>query len=204
MTRDSMGVDQTRLGLIDAFCVVASRDLTRYPSVVAVVKEAGCNRATFYRYFEDIFALNASMEDVVISHIAQKLAQFAPTHFKHQGLMDAFVSLDDCYHDYLVVLFSPLYCAHFEVKLKGAVAPVFAKFSGCDITQPREAVLLDMFFSAVLANVSRFIRDGATLERQEIVALNRSLLTQWLIPQLQACKVAVDGCEGIATPPLIG
>ena len=125
------------------------------------------------------------MENVIVREIKTRIAHSAQDEFSNDNLIDAFVLIDEYYHGYLSVLFSPLYQAHFNTKMKHTLAPVFAQATGCHLSHPRVAALMDMFFSGIMSNVAHFVMGDNGLNQKEVVLLNRSLLTEWLIPQLK-------------------
>lgn len=58
---------RTRQKLIDSFWDICLDKGLDKVSVIAITKNTGCNRSTFYEYFTDVFGLLHQVEDEMIS-----------------------------------------------------------------------------------------------------------------------------------------
>lgn len=177
--------EATRKAFVEAYCQLQAENPGSTVTVRALTERAGYNRTTFYRYFPDTLAVMEWMEDDVVATVLDGVVKRNPEANPADELASVFARLNKTHRMQLGVLLAPANRTRFTEKLKQAVAPVYAEPLGADMDSPRVRALLDMFFSAIFSQVAKWFDGSSDLSPDEVLALNRSLLEAWLMPQLK-------------------
>lgn len=90
--------DKTRKAIADTFCSLYAQMPIEKISIKEITDMAGYNRATFYRYFTDIYELLNYVENDVLQYAQE---EYAKHEEKERSVVEAAIHLFDAKGDYL-------------------------------------------------------------------------------------------------------
>ena len=165
--------DKTRQVFVDTFCELYKAMPVEKISIKVITDKAGYNRATFYRYFCDIYEL--------LDYVETDVLQFARREYEqHKGkgrsVVAAAVKLFDEKGDYLEALLGDYGSNRFMVRLKKEISweeSVWAP-DGEDRFAP---YLLEFRFSTILPLIHLWQCRGRDLSAEELFSFTNKLFT---------------------------
>ncbi len=173
MKKQPQITEQTRSNLRDAFWVLyAERPIERIP-VREICERAGYNRATFYLYYHDVYAVLEEIEQTVLDGINTLvdglLARGETLDFSaHMGLI--FQMAAD-WRAYTEVLLGQNGDPVFVERLKEAIRPLVVRFilpaEGLDDQARR--VVCEFYLSGILAAVRAWLAEDDPMPIDELI-----------------------------------
>ncbi len=180
MNKQPQLTDATREAFVTAFFRLAQTRELRQITVREVAALAGYNRSTFYRYFEDVFALLACAEEDLIRRIHAALSPQGCIR-DDEAFWAAFL---DCIRENAPrasILLSEQNRAHFIRRIREASADIL----GVPLTDtPRKRVVTDMFFSGVFAATALHLQNAQALPEADLLEIVGKLFRDWYWPQI--------------------
>ena len=165
--------DKTRQTFIDTFCRLYAKMPIEKVTIQAITDKSGYNRATFYRYFRDIYDL--------LDYVEEDVLQFARDDYAcHEGkgrsVVEAAVKLFDEKGDYLDALLGDYGSNRFTARLKNEI-PWERSAWLPDEENKFTPYLLEFRFSAILPLIHLWQRRKRDLSSEELFDLMNKLFT---------------------------
>ncbi|MCD8329737.1 MAG: TetR/AcrR family transcriptional regulator, partial [Lachnospiraceae bacterium] len=114
--------DATREAFVNAFFQLAKKKSIHQITIREITTLAGDNRTTFYRYFEDVYALVAYAEDEFLQEAAQALEGFREEGPVSEGkFFEVVISCFRKREDRVSILLSEQNRSHFLRKIEEAI-----------------------------------------------------------------------------------
>lgn len=174
--------DATRETLINAFFQLALKNNINQITVREIINLAGYSRATFYRYFKDVFALVEYAEDSFFQKAKAALAEYDTGNCVYdRHFFEIFIK---CFNEDPVrvsVLMSEQNLSHFTRRMREKTIDNM-KTQIADT--PKKKAMTDMFFSSVFSAMANHIQNPKTLTDEDLLDIIQKLFIDWYWPQM--------------------
>ncbi|MCD8147237.1 MAG: TetR/AcrR family transcriptional regulator [Clostridiales bacterium] len=174
--------DATRETLVKAFFQLAQKKDVTQITVREIINLAGYSRATFYRYFRDVFALIEYAEDSFFQRTRAVLEEYG----EECGVYDRrfFEIFINCFNEnpeQISVLMSEQNLSHFIRRMREkAIDNIETKIADT----PKKEAVTDMFFSGVFSAVATHLQRKKSLTDDDLLDIIQKLFTDWYWPQM--------------------
>ena len=174
--------DATRESLINAFFQLAQKNNITQITVREIINLAGYSRATFYRYFKDVFALVEYAEDSFFEKTRAALAE----HEASNGVYDRrfFEIFLKCFNEdpmRISELMSEQNLSHFIRRMREkTIDNMNTKIADT----PKKEAVTDMFFSSVFSAIASHIQSPNILTDEDLLDIIQKLFADWYWPQM--------------------
>lgn len=166
--RKNLGSEVTRQNLIDAFCILADKKPVQKITIRELVEKAGYNRATFYKYFRDIYDVLEHIEDAVLNRVKENFRhKIAPENFE-QTFLEVFSKIQRENAIYFDILLSSDNKARYVEKLLAEISPIFMETFNLPREDVRSRYLTEIYFATVLSAMRLWISGGRDLSAEEL------------------------------------
>ncbi len=176
--------DATREALVNSFFQLAQKKSVTQITVREIINLAGYSRATFYRYFKDVFDLIEYAEDCFFKQTRETLEEYGEennTYDRH--FFEIFIK---CFHENterILVLMSEQNLSHFIRRMREkTIDNIDVKIADT----PKKEVVTDMFFSGVFSAVALHLQGKRSLTDADLLDIIQKLFTDWYWPQMTA------------------
>lgn len=175
--------DATREAILTAFFQLAKIKGIRQITIREITNLAGYNRTTFYRYFEDIYALIEYAEDDFFRNTQNALReQFRENAAYNRQFFETYINCCHKNPDRIAVLMSEENRAHFIRRIRENIT----ENSEMQIVDtPRKKVVTNIFLSGVFSAVAVNLQDRKTLSNEDLLEIIQKLFTDWYLPQIK-------------------
>lgn len=174
--------DKTRQTFVDTFCRLYTKMPIEKISIQAIMDKSGYNRATFYRYFRDIYDLLDYVEEDVLQFARD---DYASHEGKGRSVVEAAVKLFDEKGDYLDALLGDYGSNRFTARLKREIPWEKSMWLPCEENM-LTPYLLEFRFSTVLSLIHLWQRRKRDLSSEELFELMNKLFTGAMNAVLEA------------------
>lgn len=169
MNKHRSSAMKTRQKLIDSFWLLYEQKRIDKITVLEITTLAGCNRCTFYEYFQDVHAVLEYIEDSLIPEIDE----LPPFDVMSDTPMDAF--FDICSHRYYRVLLSehgdPAFAEKLKSRLKQKLIKHLAAADGVALDYSLEFIL-----SAMIGVLSYWLKQEENISKEKLISLVYKLM----------------------------
>ncbi|MCD8020908.1 MAG: TetR/AcrR family transcriptional regulator [Clostridiales bacterium] len=174
--------DATRETFVDAFFQLAKIKNINQITIREITNVAGYNRTTFYRYFQDVYALIEYAEDDFFQETQMAL--------RNQGGGDAiytrafFETFINSFHeniDRVSILMSEQNRSHFIRRMR---ENVMDSLNQQIADTPKKEVVTNMFFMGAFSAVATHLQNTKALSREDLLDIIQKLATDWYWPQI--------------------
>ncbi len=172
----------TRNAFVDSYCELAAEDPDKKITVRQITEEAGYNRTTFYRYFEDVTAIRDYLEDTIIRTLTEKMKSHLATGTIDDSFFRIFLDMFRENKTRLVILLHDQNRTHFIQKIKNNLLPVTRSLYKADVSDPRPAVTVNIYLSGVFAAMADWLKDPASISEDELLSIIQELFESWVLP----------------------
>ncbi len=167
----------TRDAFVKAFFQLAEKKNIYKITVREITELAGYNRTTFYRHFMDVPAVLEYVEDQFIDEMAETVL---PVLEKSQTLGDEFFQLYlEKFRERQEILEVLLRDENRTPFIKRIKDRLFQQLNSPIADTPRNAVIMDIYFTGVFHAVANQLQHPDLLTDDELMAILRSLFTNW-------------------------
>lgn len=172
---------QTRQRLLSSFWnLYADSPLTQI-KIRAVTDGAGCNRSTFYEYFESVYDLLDQAEGELLDQIYGYLAEVAP-QMGDAGVLEKACSVYRERGRQLDALLGPHGDPTFAVRFRQKVKPLAMEALGLDAQDPASDILAECLLGAMTQSVAYWHQQGRPIDAERLAQLLRAVLIQGVVP----------------------
>jgi len=183
--------EATRRNFADAFLALYGTRPAGKIDIQTLSEKAGYNRATFYRYFGNLYDLYGYAEEVVLSAVGKEILTFYRERSFDTDFVASFTGLYAKWEPYLALVLDDLGSPRIA-GLKSGFIREFCLANGLPADDIEVEYTLDMYISCVLSAIGKWRRDDRGLPCERLGVLLRSLLTEGILPQLRR-RAAPDG-----------
>ncbi|MCD8189529.1 MAG: TetR/AcrR family transcriptional regulator [Clostridiales bacterium] len=174
--------DATRENLVNSFFQLARKNDITQITVREIINLAGYSRATFYRYFKDVFALVEYAEDSFFEKTRAALAE----HEAGNGAYDRrfFEIFIKCFNEDPVrisVLTSEQNLSHFIRRMR---EKTIDNINTQIADTPKKEAVTNMFFFSVFSAIASHIQNPKALPDEDLLDIIQKLFADWYWPQM--------------------
>ncbi len=174
--------DATREAFITAFFKLADIKNIYSITIREITNLAGYNRTTFYRYFQDVFALIEYAEDVFINDL---LDSILPLLGENKTLNDDFfrvyLSKFREHKERLQVLLSDQNRAHFIRRIQ---EQTLHRMNTPIVDTPRNKAVMNIYLTGIFSALAAQVQNSKSISDEELLGIIQRLFTQWYWPEV--------------------
>lgn len=174
----------TKQNFVKAFLLLYSQKTVDKITIAELSLQAGYNRATFYRYFEDIYDLQKYVEEYTFMSIKDEILKFYKADSFEEEFADRFVALYEKWSPYLNILLDDMGSARFS-DLKQEVIEAFCKANDLPVDDIELEYMIDLYITYVLTAVNKWRKHKDTLSYERFSVLIKKLLMNGILPQIR-------------------
>lgn len=170
---------KTRQKIIDAFWSIYATTPLKQIRVSAIAEAAGCNRSTFYRYFDSIDDLLEQAEDDVINEITAYVQNYGQ-NFRNSSSFELTGEVYDLYAERISILVGPEGASAFPARLSAALSPTVIDLIGLDPDDPAATLMSRTLVSSAITIITIWYRQGKPISAERLAKLLYTGVTQGL------------------------
>jgi len=176
--------EATRQVFIDAFCILYKVKPIERITIRELTDKAGYNRSTFYKYFNDIYALLTSIEDDTILNIKETITD----NIKHWNFEEEYLFKFAKVHEekakYFDVLLGNPNGLRFAERLKTEMTLLFIEEFHLSKADVKNTYTLEFYLSGVISTVRRWLINQREISSKELAELIRNMLPDSIFSQM--------------------
>lgn len=174
--------DATREAFITAFFQLADIKNIYSITIREITNLAGYNRTTFYRYFQDVFALIEYAEDEFIGDL---LDSILPLLGENKALNDDFfhiyLSKFREHREKLSVLLCDQNRAHFIRRIQ---EKTLHRMNTPIADTPRNKAVMNIYLTGIFSALAAQVQNPKSISDEELLEIIQRLFTQWYWPEV--------------------
>ncbi len=183
---------RTKAAITQAFWGLYSQLPPSQMKVRAITDAAGCNRSTFYEYFESIYDLLDQAEEELIEQLRAYLEEVASS----VGGAEAVERAAALYREHgaqLDALLGPHGDPSFAIRLKERVKPLVMERFALDSRVPGSDILAECLLGAMTSSVAYWHRGGMPIGADELARVLQAVMVHGAASAAQvACRPAEE------------
>ncbi|MCD8020252.1 MAG: TetR/AcrR family transcriptional regulator [Clostridiales bacterium] len=174
--------DATRETFVNAFFQLAQKKEVTQITVREIINLAGYSRATFYRYFKDVFALVEYAEDSFFQRTREILEEYGEENGTYdRRFFEIFIKCFNENPKQISVLMSEQNLSHFIRRMR---ENTIDNFETKIADTPKKEAATDIFFSGVFSAVAVHLQRKKSLTDDDLLDIIQKLFTDWYWPQM--------------------
>ncbi len=174
--------DATRESFINAFFQLAKTKSINRITIREITAIAGHNRTTFYRYFEDVYALVEYVEDEFLQSVDNALKACGAEQIPSDNKF--FEVLINCLQENkerVSILVSEQNRSRFLLKIKGNITNhVYREHN----VTPKKRIIMDIYFYGILHAISSNLQSTAALSDEDLLDVIKAMFNSWYLPEM--------------------
>ncbi|MCD8146208.1 MAG: TetR/AcrR family transcriptional regulator [Clostridiales bacterium] len=174
--------DATRESFVNAFFELAKTKSINRITIREITTLAGYNRTTFYRYFEDVYALVEYAEDKFLQLIRKTSEE------RYGGMplgeRQFFETILSCCHqnkERVSILMSEQNRAHFMRKAKETVETYLDWINN---DTPKKRIVRDVYFYGIFHAISINLQSQDALPDEDLLDMIQTMFNSWYLPEM--------------------
>ncbi|MBQ8925352.1 MAG: TetR/AcrR family transcriptional regulator [Clostridia bacterium] len=175
--------DATRQAFVDAFCYYYRSRPIEQITVIEVAQKAGYSRATFYKYFKDVYDVEEHIANELMQAVQEKVADDLDT----EELLDSFVyrfsEVIGGRADYISLLFAPNHTSILQ-KMRKGVVPFLLDYFGADPDDWKVRCALEFYFSGVVTLLGVWVKSNQQIPADQLGELIKGILQEGILKQV--------------------
>ncbi|MCD8397617.1 MAG: TetR/AcrR family transcriptional regulator [Lachnospiraceae bacterium] len=172
----------TRDSFVNAFFMLAHKEKIYQISIHEITDIAGYNRATFYRYFADIYGLIEYAEDEFLRDMHKAIEEISGE--SQVGERQFFKIMIQCFrkNKYRVsVLLSEENRSHFLRRINENIAKILNR---PDLNTPQKKTIRDIYFFGIFHAISINLQSRDALNDEDLLDIIQDLFDKWYRPEM--------------------
>ncbi|MCD8023386.1 MAG: TetR/AcrR family transcriptional regulator [Lachnospiraceae bacterium] len=172
----------TREAFINAFFMLAHKEKIYQITIHEITDLAGYNRATFYRYFADIYALVEYAEDEFLQNTWKAIEEKCGNSQVGERLF--FETMIQCFrkNKYRVsILLSEENRSHFLRRINENVAK---NLSRPELNTPKKNAIRNIYFFGIFYAISINLQSRDALPDEDLLDIIQNMFDNWFRPQM--------------------
>ncbi len=173
----------TREAFVNAFFQLAKAKSINRITVREITTLAGYNRTTFYRYFEDVYALVEYAEDAFLESVRRALEAHGAGGDVSDGTFFAVVI--NCFHENkerIATLMSEQNRSHFLRRIEENLTN---RLYETHSDTPKKRIIMDIYFYGIFHAISINLQSKDALSDEDLLDIIRTLFNSWYRPQME-------------------
>lgn len=167
----------TRKAITDAFAALYKDKNIKDITIRMLTEKAGISRATFYRYFADIYAVYEYIEQFVFEKLEDGISVSMETLELQDAFIDRISAVYQQWREYLEVLFKEDGRNSFAIKVKEKGKATLMERLDLPLEDKKTSYVLDYYMTAVVTVAGRWINHPEELSRKELGEVLKGLVT---------------------------
>ena len=176
--------EATRRNFAEALIALCAERPAGKIDIRALAAKAGYNRATFYRYFENLADLYGYAEEYVLTAVKTEILAFYGQRSFDTDFAASFTRLYTQWVPYLDLVLNDLGSPRIA-RIKGDFIREFCRANSLPADDIELEYTLDMYISCVLSTLAKWRHDSRGLSCAQLGALIQRFLTEGVLPQLR-------------------
>lgn len=186
---------QTRQKIIDAFWQVYEKTPYNQIKIKNITDTAGCNRSTFYEYFDSLDDLLDQAQDQLIDEIREYLEMYYINicDKNYQNIYDLAAETYSENAKKLNLLLGPT--SSFLAKYSRTVRPYLIDSIGLDAQDPESCFAADMVSFSTIATIAVWYQEGNPISEYSLANLSINWSTKGIVPTLRSLNTSEEPIE---------
>lgn len=183
MEKYSQITDQTREAFLTAFFELAQKKRISQITIREITNLAGYNRTTFYRYFEDIYALVEYAETDFLQNTRDII--YERCGGQPIGERQFFETMIECFHknkDRISILLSEENRSHFLRRIGENMTGYRSRFAS---DSPKKKTIRDIYFYGIFHAISLNLQNEDALPDEDLLDIIQTLFENWYRPEME-------------------
>ena len=183
MNKQSRVTDATREAFIDAFFKLAKKKNIQQITIREITDLAGYNRTTFYRYFEDVYALIEYTEDYFLESVRNSLIEQRGNQEKlnERAFFETIINCFNQNSERISVLMSEQNRSHFLRRIEENIPN---NIQNINIDTPKKQIIRDIYFYGIFHAISINMKNKNFLPDEDLLDLIQKLFENWYLPEM--------------------
>ncbi|MCD7946464.1 MAG: TetR/AcrR family transcriptional regulator [Clostridiales bacterium] len=174
--------DATRESFVNAFFQIAKTKSINRITIREITTLAGYNRTTFYRYFEDVYALMEYAEDEFLQTIRRTSEErYGGTALGERQFFETIISCCHQNKERMSILMSEQNRSHFMRKVKENVEHNL-RWAG-NVT-PKKLIVRDIYFYGIFHAISTNLQSQDALSDEDLLSIIQTMFNSWYLPEM--------------------
>ncbi len=174
--------DAAREAFIDAFFQLAKGKSINRITIREITSLAGYNRTTFYRYFEDVYALMEYAEDGILQSVNHALKACGVEQFSSDSnFLKCSSTVFRKNRERVAILVSEQNRSHFLQKIKENITNQVNQEH--DVT-PKKRIIMDIYFYGIFHAISSNLQSKDALSDEDLLDVIRTMFNNWYLPEM--------------------
>lgn len=176
--------EATRRAFIDAYFQIRQKKELSRITVKDITEITRNNRSTFYRYFEDIYALNTAFLEVVYSELGSEILRNFNNIKNEKAFIDDLGRIYARWGPYIDLLFADQYHNGVHVQLKEHIYKNMSLDVRDKALLGKTPYIIDAYVSVVVSVIGRWTLNKDSLSLQELAKLLKDVLDKGLYHEI--------------------
>jgi len=177
--------DATRQGFVDAFLTLRRSKPINKITVREIVEITGNNRTTFYRYFEDVYALYDYVQELLFNQISPLLLNNLVHNPNEAELTASIRYILDTWQDYFEVILSDSIAFGLPDRLRQLETEFLIRELHLPGDNPKTRYLIECYLAVVLSVFKGWASDRERLPVEDLTLMLHDILSEGIFPQLR-------------------
>ena len=175
---------QTRRRIIDAFWGLYAKLPVREIKVKAVTDAAGCNRSTFYQYFDSMDDLHAQAEDELLAKVDRHVSASDPAMSTEEVVAGA-AAFFDADGGRITTACSPVAPEGFDRRLFDQLVPWVLDALSLDPDDPEDLFVTSCVAASTLSTILLWEQMGRPVSSERLARMLAANYTSGVIPAFE-------------------
>lgn len=176
--------DKTRQNFVDVFTrLYLEKDISKI-TVREIAEKSKSSRATFYRYFRDIYAIFEYIEEFVFKQIGNKLSDSINLNATVDDFVDNVSEIYEKWQLYLRVLFKENGLDSFRKRLIIMGKEQIIQNLHLSDHDIRTDYILDYYMTSVVTIIGQWMNHPEELTKEDMVSIIKGILSQSVLEQI--------------------
>ncbi|MCD8190738.1 MAG: TetR/AcrR family transcriptional regulator [Clostridiales bacterium] len=174
--------DATRESFVTAFFQLAKTKSINRITIREITTLAGYNRTTFYRYFEDVYALVNYAENQFLENIKKTSQErYGGAALGERQFFEMIISCCHQNKERVSILMSEQNRSHLMRKVKENVEHNL-RWAG-NVT-PKKLIVRDIYFYGIFHAISINLQSQDALSDEDLLSVIQTLFNSWYLPEM--------------------
>ncbi len=176
--------DATREAFVNAFFQLAKKKNINQITIREITSLTGYNRTTFYRYFEDIYALVEYAEDELLQGVGRELEENRVDGVTGEGaFFEILIHFFQKEEERVLILMSEQNRSHFLRRIKeNIINHLYEEHNSADT--PKKRAIMDIYFFGIFHAISVHLQSRDSLSDEDLLEIIQTLFDNWYRPEM--------------------
>lgn len=192
MSKQSQKTAQTKKNIAETFIFLYKTTDIKNITVKQVIEKAGYNRATFYRYFEDINSLLNYIEDDLIESTKILFVNNSLFTNFNKNLSNIFIEIEKEYGDYVSILSGENGDPHFISKFKNVIkSNIYTSLNKRQFEDSKFDISIKIMLSSIISAYSYWKSENINISAELLFSYINNLLNNGIFNDFKTNDTAI-------------